>query len=375
MIVIGNRHNLLYPSILMISIVFQKSDTIVFKKFGGEIDLSIVYSLLNFLSNIIFSIIILIIENKGIKSSSEQRQNKLKSQNENGFNDNEINDLVSKDSSIKIIILIFLAAFFDFAANIDTKIFTLFVNSAILKEMNIRSLEICFSALLSYIFLRIQFNRHHIVSLGIIILFIITFLTYQLIENCSRERIFFILLVAYLQICKVFNDIIQKYLMESAYFNPYKLLLIQGVFELILSSPMILLRVPRIEIKSLLESIENQNMGLSIFLLIMYFIISGIKNIYEILTLKVYWPTTIALAESIKDPFLNIMQLIKTKDPKNPFLWFSLIVSVITVFFSLVYNEFLILKCCNLGYNTHVEINEREKINGLLLEVGRITLD
>jgi hypothetical protein len=355
--------------------VFQKSDTIVFKKFGGEIDLSIVYSLLNFLSNIIFSIIILIIENKGIKSSSEQRQNKLKSQNENGFNDNEINDLVSKDSSIKIIILIFLAAFFDFAANIDTKIFTLFVNSAILKEMNIRSLEICFSALLSYIFLRIQFNRHHIVSLGIIILFIITFLTYQLIENCSRERIFFILLVAYLQICKVLNDIIQKYLMESAYFNPYKLLLIQGVFELILSSPMMLLRVPRVEVKSLLESIENQNMGLYIFLLIMYFIISGIKNIYEILTLKVYWPTTIALAESIKDPFLNIMQLITTKDPKNPFLWFSLIVSVITVFFSLVYNEFLILKCCNLGYNTHVEINEREKINGLLLEVGRITLD
>lgn len=369
MIAIGNRHNLLYPSILMIFIVLQKYDTIAFQKFGWGIDLSIVYSLLNFLSNIIFSIIILIIENKEIKSSREQRQNKFKSQNDI----KDKNDLVSKDSSIKIIILVFLAAFFDFAANIGNKLFTLFIDREILSQMNIRSLEICFSALLSYFYLRIKFNRHHIISLGIIILFIIIFLTYQLIENRLSERIFFILLVAYLQICKVLNDIIQKYLMENAYFNPYKLLLFQGVFELILSSPMILLRVPRVEIKSLLESIENQNMVMSIVLLIMYFFLSGIKNIYEILTLEAYWPTTIALAESIKDPFLNIRKLID--NPKIPFLWFSLIVSVITVFFSLVYNEFLILKCCNLGYNTHVEIYKREKINGLLLEVGSIAFD
>ena len=116
MIAIGNRHNLLYPFMLMLFVVLQKSDTEIFKHFNKGTNINIVYSLLNFLSNIIFSIIILIIENKEIKSSNEQRQNQLKSQNENGMKDNAINDLVSKDSSIKIIILLFLAAFFDFAA-------------------------------------------------------------------------------------------------------------------------------------------------------------------------------------------------------------------------------------------------------------------
>ena len=59
----------------------------------------------------------------------------------------------------------------------------------------------------------------------------------------------------------------------------------------------------------------NNNIGLLIFLLIIYFILTYFKNIYRVLTIKIYSPMTRALAESIVDPFDNIAQsLIKAED-------------------------------------------------------------
>ena len=61
-----------------------------------------------------------------------------------------------------------------------------------------------------------------------------------------------------------------------------------------------------------------------------------------------------ALTEALFDPFLMAYKLIKFKN--SGFYWINIICLVIMVFFSLIFNEFLILYCCGLEYNTHIEI-------------------
>ena len=106
---------------------------------------------------------------------------------------------------------------------------------------------------------------------------------------------------------------------------------------------------------------SNNNFGLLIFLLIIYFILTYFKNIYRVLTIKIYSPMTRALAESIVDPFDNIAQsLIKAEDFEktiiNRILYYFLIPACLFVIFflSLVYNDFI-----GLEYNTHLEIHIR----------------
>ena len=367
-IAIGNRHNLFYLLMLMTFIILQKLVMEIFDYFIDKINLFIVCSLLNFLSTFIFSFIIVIIESKTTESSEGQKKK----------NNPDNNDLIVKDSSKKIIILVFFSAFFNFAKNIGQKILKIFVDEQTLRNMKIRSIEICISSFLSYFLLNIKLSRHHRISLYIIffILFLILISHLILIDNPSWETIKLFLIVFYLNLCQVLNDIIQKYLMEKVYFNPHKLLLTQGIFELIFSLFILLLDLYKTEFKILIIVLKEKSFGMSIFaifLLFMYFIFSGFRNVYEILTLKVYSPTTLALAESIKDPLLIIRNLLFNFGKIKEFLfWLNFIGSCITFFFSLVYNEFLILYCCNLAYNTHIEITQRAEEKDLLEVRGNI---
>ena len=73
---------------------------------------------------------------------------------------------------------------------------------------------------------------------------------------------------------------------------------------------------------------------------------------------------TRALTESIIDPFSCIYQLFLSKEyneSNNRVLYYFLIFIclIITSFLSLVYNDFIILYCCGLEYNTHFEIQKR----------------
>ena len=123
----------------------------------------------------------------------------------------------------------------------------------------------------------------------------------------------------------------------------------------------------------------NNNIGLLIFLLIIYFLLTYFKNIYRVLTIKTYSPMTRALTESIVDPIEIIFQSflqnqIIENNIKNRVLYYILIsVCLLTIsFLSMVYNDFIILYCWGLQYNTHLEINKRaisyENINSGLMD-------
>ena len=114
------------------------------------------------------------------------------------------------------------------------------------------------------------------------------------------------------------------------------------------------------EINNVINAEKN---GLLIFLFFLYSIFSGFKNIYRIVTIKLYSPMTRALTECICDPFVYIfIYIIKYEEfskENNVFNIINIICLFIMVFCALVYNEFLIIYCCGFEYNTFIEINKR----------------
>ena len=97
---------------------------------------------------------------------------------------------------------------------------------------------------------------------------------------------------------------------------------------------------------------------------IFYIIIVGFTNGYRVTTNKYYSPRSRALIESTLDPFLFLYNDL-TFDEKDEyeFFWlhFALVLFCLTIisFFSLVYNDLIILYCCGLEHNTYCEITNR----------------
>ena len=83
------------------------------------------------------------------------------------------------------------------------------------------------------------------------------------------------------------------------------------------------------------------------------------------MTIKFYSPMTRSITEAIFDPFLIGYKLFDYII--WPFYWVNMVCLIIMVFFSLVFNEFIIIYCCGLEYDTHLEIikraNKRDTIN------------
>ena len=105
---------------------------------------------------------------------------------------------------------------------------------------------------------------------------------------------------------------------------------------------------------------------LLIVLLILYFILSGFKNIYRVVTIKLYSPTTRALAETVLDPIdylLNSLyeNLDEYKNNSNGLIIFciNLFCLLLIDFSTCVYNDFIILYCFGLEHNTYPEIMKR----------------
>ena len=104
--------------------------------------------------------------------------------------------------------------------------------------------------------------------------------------------------------------------------------------------------------------------------LVFYFLFSGGKNVYRVLTNKLYSPITKSLADSILEPFIIIYYFyFPEKDEvefQNKFHFIiNFILSSILDFCACIYNEFFVLFCCKLGENTYLEVSKRAKIKEL----------
>ena len=107
-----------------------------------------------------------------------------------------------------------------------------------------------------------------------------------------------------------------------------------------------------------------------IFLLIVYIILSGLKNLYKVVSIKIYSPMTKMLTEYFLNPlyfpyYYYVLNDFRNKDNNIyiEYITLNFIIAFIISFFGFVYNEFIILFCCGLEYDTHYQISRRMESN------------
>ena len=369
---IGIRNNLYYPLMLIVFISSRKIVEILMsnKSICDYNNGSFTSPLLIFISQIFAGFISIYLNNKNKKISPKNSHYLGIELIQN------ISTIIQPDNQTKIYVLIIFASFFNYVGVIvrNNKNFFHFENK-------IRGVQIIFSALLCYFTIRIKIYKHQLFSLiviFIIILFIVIidlFLNKEMLGNSYAYGIFS---------CssRAFLDTIEKYLFEFDYLNPYKVLMLEGLIGCLLLPILFFFDSTYKDINDFLSLKEVWQLVLLIILSLLHLSFSLFKNIFRVLTIKYYSPMTRALAESIIDPFDLIYLYINNKNNKNEnsnlndYYYFIIIISLFIIsFLSFVYNDFIVLYCCGLEYNTHLEIQERailyENINISMMDLER----
>ena len=278
------------------------------------------------------------------------------------------------DGSVKIYILTFFAAFFDFVEYIMVSYFI--PKLATLSPTSDQRL--CFictiscSIICTYT-LRMNNGKHQIFSLigmGICsgIILILEFIFQTKGNNFLNIFLAFVLIICH-YFFVTFTDVIERYLVEFDFVNPQKLLATEGFFGIIMFSLYSITDNPFKDIKENIKTNNGWENFLLFFLLFLYFAFSAGVNVYKILCNVLYSPMAKALSSYTFNPFFLIYYFLnendfKTDGEKNYFYFIiNIVLSVLIDFFGLFYNEIFVLYCCGLEYETYHGIAQRSTVN------------
>ena len=146
----------------------------------------------------------------------------------------------TKDSKAKIGFLIFFASFFYVFKFMTIFQFAFYIRHSPSREFLLSSIQTVSSSLICTYALGFEMKKHHKVSLVVISLFLVLmFIVDIFITSKSMNFIqffYFYLLIFYYHICETFSSCIEKYLVDINYLNPFLILMIEGIFELILAT-------------------------------------------------------------------------------------------------------------------------------------------
>ena len=318
-----------------------------------------------------------------MKTKKEEKQDKYFMSIKLIEYEKEENDyFVPKDSKIKIIFLIFLSALFDFVQ------FALF--NKIFHHLKMLSDSFCrrlygISTILAFFFyvyaLKLPVYKHHKISLSIIgiclIIVIITEYIFGTIKAfvTSKYLTISVVLIIVTQILSSCMDSLEKYLFEYDFMDPFVVLMYQGIFGFLLC---FLLFINPEYIEEIKEFISKKNevdngtkyiVGL-IFSLFFYVVFSGGKNLFRVVTNKIYSPMTKTLSDYFLNPIYLVFFCINNDFKINGTIepWYfsiNLIMSLIISFFGCVYNEIIILFFCHLESETYAQISRRASSSSL----------
>ena len=370
MIKFGRRHNLIYAMMFVIFNFLRKIDFIIMKNyidFQGSLLLTSVMFIADFISGLIIYIY-------NLKYLREKKTSK--------FMGIELitapSNIIAPDSNIKMILLLFMASYVDFTEYVLSSYYIPKSYTDVSKslEWRLKSIIICASAFFSYFFLKFEIFKHQIITIIITLISLLSVIITEIIvytkegeyESKYILKVLFLMLVDH-----IFNsslDVIEKYLLEYDYMNPYQMLMFEGIFGIILSLLFSILHDPFNEFRDISNE-STSKFNWLIVCIIFYFLLSGGRNVYRVATNKLYSPTHKALLDYILVPILIIYYYIgdddftikKEEEDKSIFYYFfiNLIISFIVVICGLIYNELIIIFFCGLEYDTHYEVSKRAK--------------
>ena len=384
---IGLRHNLMYPFMLLLFIFLCRIIELIIGIFNKDnnnnekyIEIKHIYPILIFIPQSLGGIILILYiftTNKKKKSKSITKTKDI------GLKLIQTKTFINKSDSLKkIFLLIFLASYFNFLTILLGKHFFSFKKYITEKctddflEKRIRSMQIIITAFLCNLTLRIKIYKHQTFSLIIIFISLLIILCFEKFYLETDKYMLIIYIFHF--IIRAFLDTIEKYLFEFNFVDIYKMLTYEGLFSMIVYIILSFIFINSIDeisdiYKVLKKEIGNGNIDIIIILalLLLFMFFTGFRHIYRVNTIKLFTPMTLALFELLLDPFFVGFNLYKDiKEIKTYFwLYFTIIVVILIImsFFSLVYNEFLVLYCYGLHKDTYLEIKIRA-IDSLLNE-------
>ena len=360
------RPNLKYPFQLIIWHLLRKLETILISYLFNFGD-SLVYIPLMFIGEFLSGLIFYNYQNKFFKKEKEKESKEIS----DILLHNEI-ILSYPDSDRKIKILIASAAYFDwiqFIIYLVTVPRYKYVSNSIVSRLS-GILAISSAFFYSYV-IKIKIFKHHKFSLAIIgictIIVIITEFFFQEINIFfSYWNFILVFLLSILsQVLNAFLDSIEKYLFEYDYVNPFYALMYEGIYGFFMTFFYFTIPDYLDDIKKVYKTYSAGELILFTFLLLLYIVLCGGRNIFRVITTKIYSPMTRGLTDYFINPIYYIYDyslgndFIKQGEKDFNYFLINLIISLIISFCGCVYNEFIVLFCCGLERNTHDQISIR----------------
>jgi hypothetical protein len=255
------------------------------------------------------------------------------------------------DKRYKIFILIFFSAFFDFIQFVISHYFLDIGFISPTFDQRLCTIITIISSLLCTYALKIKTGRHHNFSLiGMSICSFIIFII-ELIYKARGTNFTNFIFAFLLVLCKLsfvsFSDVIERYLVQYDSFDKFKVLCYEGFFGFILCLIYCFI-IPKNPI-----------------------ILSSLLNIYKITCNIIYTPMVKSLVGYVFNPFLIIYYFscendFVSENEQNYFYFISnIFLSIFIIVFAFIYNEFFIIKCCDLERDTHYGITKRSIINSM----------
>ena len=360
------RPNLKYPFQLIIWHLLRKIETMLISYLFNFGD-SLVYIPLMFIGEFVSGLIFYSYQNKFFQKVKEKEPKIIP----DTLLHNEI-ILSYPDSDLKIKVLIAFVAYFDWIQFIIWLVtvpkYKYISNSIVSRLSGILAISSAF--FYSYV-IKIKIFKHHKFSLIIIgictfIVIITEFIFQEINIFLSYGKFIIVILLSILsQVFNAFLDSIEKYLFEYDYVNPFYALMYEGVFGFFMTFFYFTIPGYLDDIKLVYKTYSSGELVLFTFLLLLYIVLCGGRNIFRVITTKIYSPMTRGLTDYFINPIYYIYDFssgndfVKQGDKNLPYFIINLIISLIISFCGCIYNELIILFCCGLERNTHDQIARR----------------
>ena len=370
MIKIAVRPNLKYPLQLFLYNELRNIEKILMNKLL-KFSSSLVFTPLMFLGELLFGVVIFYYQKKFIRKDIFKSQTPDKNKNLVLIKTEQ--HLKRIDGIPKIIFILFCCAILDFIQ------FILGINPQFSNISSVSSrmggFLTIFDALFYYFILRLPIFRHQLfcliimgICLVLVIIFEFIFQEFNIFLTPGQLSLS-LLLSLFGQLFSALIDSNEKYLFEYNNVNPFYALMLEGFFGFIFAFCYCLYQNPFTVLKDYNKEHSNSEFGILIFCLIIFIILSGLKNSFRVITTKVYSPMTTTFLDYILNPIYISIDFALGEDfiykgkRKYAHFFINLAISLFISFLGLVYNEFLILFFCNLDKDTHLQISRRCSID------------
>ena len=370
----ATRRNLIYPLQYLIYNVLRDTESTLVDKYFNYSD-SLMFTPLMFIGEFFSGLIVYYKQKKFVHKSLFKDNNSDKYMNLELIKGETIYHSKKIDRIPKMIFILFCCAFFDFVQFILSINTPQFINVSKSIRSRLGGIVIVFNALFYYFVLKLPVLRHQSLSLIIngiclLIVYITEFIFQETYANFFLSYGQFIIILLLSSIGLFFNSMIdsnEKYLYEYNNMNPFYSLVFEGFFGFLFSLIYDLYHNPFEKINEFKKSHNTSEFVILIFCLILYVILSGLKNLLRVNTTKIFTPMTTTSVEYILNPIYFIIDFALGEDfltsGKRNYAYFiiNLIIGIIISFSNLIFNEFLILFFCDLDKDTHLEISKRSE--------------